>query len=130
MKKGAGTPENKEMAFRVYALFGGKNIQHILERLRCRNALEISAQTLYEWKREGNWDERMKATPAEPEFLSFNERMLRRLMEVIERYERRFDKEAGDQAAYAYANLVRVALELSGRMHSWEKDVPDIQDKK
>jgi len=128
MTKGIGTPENREAAYRVYALFGGKNIRQILGRLEWKHGLKISAQTLYEWKDEGGWDKRIAESAAEDE-LTFNERMLGRVLRLIERYDRHFAAEgpARDaQTAYAYTNLIRTAMELRRRMNGWETERPPV----
>jgi hypothetical protein len=125
MKKGIGTPENREIAFGVYFLFGGKNIPRIIERLERAHGLKVSAQTLYEWKREGGWDERIgrdNALREDTGLLTFDEKMMRRIFSLIEKYERFFETNASvdNQAAYAYTNLLRAAIELSKRMKIWE----------
>jgi hypothetical protein len=125
MTKGIGTPENRETAYRVFALFGGRNIKQILGRLQWKHDIEISAQTLYEWKKEGQWEERMART-AGTDVLTFNEQMLGRVLRLIRRYDVHF---AGGpvnnaQAAYAYTNLIRTAMELARRMNRWESAEP------
>jgi|GEM_PF-7134973 len=79
MQKGIGTQANRETAYRVFALFGGRNIKQILGRLEWQHEIKISAQTLYDWKNEGRWEERM-ARSTEDEMLTFNERMLGRAL--------------------------------------------------
>jgi hypothetical protein len=125
-QKGVGTPENREAAYTVYALFGGRNIKQILGRLEWKHGLRISAQTLYEWKKEGKWDARI-AVGGEQDVLTFNERMLKRVLRLIGMYDRHFasgDSAKDAQAAYAYTNLIRTAMELKRRMNRWESECP------
>jgi len=133
MKKGIGTPENRELAFAVYTLFGGRNIHRILIRLEHVHGLSLSARTLYKWKDEGNWDGRLGRAgaagkcPPMREVLTFEERLLSRVMGLLEKYERHFetnDAVRDAQAAYAYTNLLRAAMELSRRMKFWETKGP------
>lgn len=129
MKKGVGTPENRELAFRVYSLFGGRNIHRMLCRLEHMHGLAISARTLYKWKEQENWEARMGPRDglSAPGVLTFEERLLLRVMSLIEKYELYFetnDAVKDIQAAYAYTNLLRTAIELSRKMKFWETKDP------
>lgn len=134
MKKGIGTPENRELAYRVYALMAGRNIPRILYRLEMRHKLEISARTLYKWKEEGDWDRRMAGEDpngrgtAPDGVMTLEERMLMKITGLMEKYEQCFEgREAAPdaQSAYAYTNLARAALEIARKMKPWEiKDPP------
>jgi len=128
MNKGTGTPENRELAFMAYALFGGKNIPKVLQRLQALHGIRISARTLYRWRDEGGWQERMAALAggsSAAHELTFDERMLGRMMSLIERFEAELAKKGADsQTAYAYTNLVRTAIELSRNMAPWESRPP------
>jgi hypothetical protein len=121
MKK--GTPDAKELAFRVYAEHGGINIPLILENLKHTYKLEITERTLYEWKQAGDWKARVKRAMEEKrefqegELLGLEERMMGKLLKQIERYEGHMHgPEIDNQAAYAYVNMIRIALELAGRI--------------
>ena len=131
MKKGIGTPENRELAFRVYAFFGGRNIPRVLRRLFSEHDIDISARTLHDWKNEGNWDERIRtAVRGElpgTDMLTFDEKMLKRIIGIVGRYESQIKTGASldNQAAYAYTNLVKTAIELARNMKRWEKKEHD-----
>ena len=127
VKKGDGTPENREAAFEVYAFFGGSGIKRILNRLEAMHGLDISERTLYEWKEEGGWDLRLGGRK-DSERITFRERMFLKVMDHIERYEKKFSENPSatdNQASYAYTNLLRTALELSGSMRHWESRDPE-----
>jgi hypothetical protein len=126
MTKGIGTPEIREVAFRVYDLFGGRKIEKVLGRLKREHGIEISKKTLYEWKKEGRWEERM-ARSDEQGLLTFNEQMLKRVLRLIRKYDVHFaggGSVKDSQAAYAYINLIRTAMELKRRLNSWETASP------
>lgn len=127
-KRTVGTPENRELAFRVYAAMEGKDIPRVLDRLKREYGLSISAQTLYRWRREGGWALRMSGRDAE-EPSAFELRMFNRLMRLIERYEADLDKmpRVGTQEVFAYANLARAAMELSKRLPPEAKDPEEMR---
>ena len=109
MKKGEASEEDIERAFRVYAGEGGRNIKNILGRLQSECGLKISAQTLYNWKRERGWERRM----GEPS--SIHEKMLVSLSRTIKKFEAEMEKaeKPDPQTVYAYINMLRAASELS-----------------
>ncbi|MDP2166872.1 MAG: hypothetical protein Q8J64_00895 [Thermodesulfovibrionales bacterium] len=109
MKKGAATAENMERAFRAYAEAGGRNVKEILKRLEAEFGLKISARTLYEWKRDGDWHRRMGRAA------SVHEDMLIRLSRMINKFEREMEikGKADPQTVYAYVNMLKAACELS-----------------
>ena len=121
MRKGLGTPQNRELAYKVFALFGGKNVHKILSRLDHAYDISMSARTLYQWKDEGGWDKRLATGQ---DVMTFNELTLRRLNRIIQKHERHYDsneKAVGNaQLAYAYTNLVKAALSVSRGMELWE----------
>jgi hypothetical protein len=101
-----GTPENRER-------FGGKDMPGMIEALKAEHGLEISLQTLYQWRRDWDWDGRLALSASTHE-----ERMLYKLMGLIEKYERHMGKsdKPDPQAAYAYTNLISAFLNLTGKM--------------
>ena len=103
MSKGIGTPQNRELAYRAYAQFGGRNIPAILECLKQEHGIKISTQTLYVWKREGDWEGRLRSHPT-----SFEEKTLISMMGLIETLERRLSesKTMDPQAVFAYTRMV------------------------
>jgi hypothetical protein len=123
-----GTPENRELAFRVYAAMGGRDIPRVLDRLKSDYGLSISAQTLYRWRSEGGWELRMTGRDSE-EPSAFELRLFNRLMRLIERYEADLDRRpnVGSQEAFAYANLARAAIELSKRLPPEAKDPEEMR---
>lgn len=125
MKKGVGTRENRERAYRLYREHGGRDIRAVLGKLQSRYGLKISAQTLYKWRREGKWTDRM--AEGEPE--SFDLGMFGRLVRLIEKYEGYLEGKAGvdNQAAYAYTNMIRTAMELSARIGPARTDPEEMK---
>lgn len=121
MSRGIGTPENREMAFRVYARFGGRNIPGILERLKKEHGLRISAQTLYQWKRDGEWAEKLLDSGP-----SFEEGVLLKLMGLIERFERHLQTapRMDAQAIFAYTNMINTFFNLSDKLRPFIKTDP------
>lgn len=113
MSKPKGTPENRELAFVVYARFGGRNVPAMLERLVKEHGLRISMNTLYRWKREGDWEARLENK--EP---TFEERTLLKLMGLMERVERRLAESPAvePQAVYAYTNMVNTFFNLAKKL--------------
>jgi hypothetical protein len=111
--RGIGTRENREMAFRVYAQMGGRDVHGILKRLREEHGIGISAHTYYAWKREGDWEKRLEGQDP-----SFEERTLVRMMGLIEVLERRIAKGQKINPAdiYAYTGLVNTFFRHSRRM--------------
>jgi hypothetical protein len=130
MKKGEGTLQNKETAFGIYREHGGRNIPLIIRHLGEEHGIRVSEHTLYEWMKDGDWKERLKRAEeerdkfCESELLDFDEKMLKKILRQIERYERHLDTNApvDNQAAYAYTNMIRTAMELSGKIRH-EKEV-------
>jgi hypothetical protein len=108
-----GTPENREKAYEVYERFGGKDMPGMIEALKAEHGLEISLQTLYQWRRDWDWDGRLALSASTHE-----ERMLYKLMGLIEKYERHMGKsdKPDPQAAYAYTNLISAFLNLTGKI--------------
>jgi hypothetical protein len=108
-----GTPENREKAYSVYERFGGKDMPGMLEVLKNEHGLEISLQTLYQWRRDWDWNGRLALSASTHE-----ESMLHRLMGLIDKYERHLRKvdSPDPQAAYAYTNLISAFLNLTGKM--------------
>jgi hypothetical protein len=119
-----GTPENRELAYSVYERFGGKDMPGMLESLKKKHNIEISLQTLYQWRRDWDWDGRLALSASTHE-----ERMLFKLMGLIEKYERLLSKgeKPDPQAAYAYTNLIGAFLNLSGRMPTKGRSQEEIQ---
>lgn len=91
----------RELAFGVYARFGGRNVRGMLEGLEREHGLKITRQTLHRWRGEGGWDERLRAM--EPEQCMLND-----LREVIDKLKRQMRRSAKvePQVAYAYANML------------------------
>jgi hypothetical protein len=52
--------ELKELAFGVYAQYGGRNIRGMLGYLEKKHGLQITRQTLNRWRAEGHWDQRLR----------------------------------------------------------------------
>jgi hypothetical protein len=81
-----GTPDARELAFRVYAEHGGRNIPLILENLKHTCKLDITERTLYEWKQEGDWKDRVKRAMEDKrefqdgELMGLEERMMGKLL--------------------------------------------------
>lgn len=127
-KKTVGTPENREVAFRVYSAMSGKDIPRVLDRLKREYGISISMQTLYRWRREGGWALRMTGREAE-EPSAFELRLFNRLMRLIERYEADIERRpnVGSQEVFAYANLARAAIELSKRLPPEAKDPEEMR---
>jgi hypothetical protein len=129
MTKGTGTRENRELAFEVFRLFGGRGVERMLGRLKWAHDIDISERTLYEWKTEGRWEERLDAEARGAEqVLTVREKMLASVLALIEKHERQFSKEgaiADAQATYAYTNLLRTAMELASKMTRWESTRPE-----
>lgn len=132
--KGIGTPENKEKAFQIYREFGGRNVPKILRELKTRHGIGIRTSTFYEWKRDGNWDERMKRADAEKEdveyeSLSFPEKMFRDLLKRKEAYEQYFRGLAPDRmdnhAQYAYNHILKTLAELADKVKPEEAADPE-----
>jgi hypothetical protein len=119
-----GTQENRKAAYAVYERFGGRDIAGIIECLKNEHNIDISAQTLHQWKRDGNWNEALADTVG-----SHEERMLLKLMGLIEKYEHHLVE--GDkpdpQAAYAYTNLIDSFLRLSSKMPRREASLEEMQ---
>ncbi|MDP2168016.1 MAG: hypothetical protein Q8J64_06770 [Thermodesulfovibrionales bacterium] len=107
-----GTPEKRETAYKAYAASEGEDIKVLLRRLRDEHGIMISATTFYKWKREGDW---LQRAAREKSGLRYGETMLLRLNKLIEKFERRMDKDEDvePQAVYAYVNAVRAAVTLS-----------------
>jgi hypothetical protein len=137
MKKGEGTPENREATFSVYKEHGGRNIPLIIRHLKGEHGISISEQTLYEWMKDGDWKARLKRTEEERdkflegELLGFDEKMLKKILRQIERYERHLDTDSkvDNQAAYAYINMIRTAMELSSKIRPEKKVVPEEHER-
>ena len=108
-----GTPENREKAYGIYERFGGKDMPGMIKALKAEHGLEISLQTLYQWRRDWDWDSRLALSASTHE-----ERMLFKLMGLIEKYEQHMSKsdKPDPQAAYAYSNLIAAFLNLSGKI--------------
>jgi hypothetical protein len=132
MKKGEGTKDNRELVFGMYAEHGGRNIPLIIRRLGEEHHIRISEQTLYEWMRDGDWKARLKRAEDEKgkfcreELLDLDEQMLRKILRQIERYEQHLDTGTppDNQAAYAYINMIRTAMELSNKIKPEKKVDP------
>ncbi|MDP2168732.1 MAG: hypothetical protein Q8J64_10430 [Thermodesulfovibrionales bacterium] len=109
MKKGIGSKENMETAKKVYLEEEGRNIYRILERLDTEHGLKISAQTLYAWRAGGNWQAKADAC--------LEHYIMRGLIRLIKKYERDMEnsQRPDAQAAYAYINMVKTAVTLSGK---------------
>jgi hypothetical protein len=97
-----GTPENRELAYSVYERFGGKDMPGMLECLKNEHNIEISLQTLYQWRRDLEWDGRLAISTS-----THKERMLLKLVGLIDKHECHLCKsdKPDPQAAYAYTNL-------------------------
>jgi hypothetical protein len=108
-----GTTENRELAYSVYERFGGRDIAGMLEALKEEHSVDISAQTLHQWKRDGNWNEALADRAG-----SHEERIFLKLTGLIEKYEQHLIEGKGPdpQAAYAYTNLISVFLNLRGKI--------------
>jgi hypothetical protein len=133
MKKGEGTPENKEAAFGVYMEHGGRNIPLMIRHLGEEHGIKVSEHTLYDWMKEGDWKARLKRAEderkefLEGELLDFDQKMLKKILRQIERYERHLDTDSrvDNQAAYAYTNMIRTAMELAGKIKPERKRSPE-----
>jgi hypothetical protein len=128
-KTPAGTPENRELAFRTYAAMGGRDIPGVLERLRKDYGLDISAQTLYRWRKEGGWALRMPPEEKRGETSGFELRLFHRLARLIERYEAELERrpKVESQEIFAYAGLARAALEVSRKLPPAAKDPGELR---
>jgi transposase-like protein len=126
------TPEARELAFRLYAENGGRDIPKVLERLRRNHGVDITEQTLHEWKRQGGWKERMEQSLEgrrefhDRELVGLEERMMGRLIRQIEKYELYMQAPHVDnQASFAYTNMIRTAIELAGRIRPEKRTDPE-----
>jgi hypothetical protein len=108
-----GTQENRELAFIVYERYGGRDIKGMLDCLKNEHNIDITAQTLHQWKRDGNWNEALADRAG-----SHEERIYLKLTGLIEKFEQHLTGGGGPdaQAAYAYTNLIDSFLRLSSRM--------------
>jgi hypothetical protein len=93
--------ELKELAYGVYAQYGGRNIRGMLGYLEKKYGLQITRQTLNRWRAEGLWDARLRDT--EP-----MQSVLGDIHEVIDRLRReiRSASDVDPQLVYAYASMV------------------------
>jgi hypothetical protein len=119
-----GTTENRELAYSVYERFGGRDIAGMLECLKREHNIDITAQTLHQWKRDGNWNEALADRAS-----SHEERIFLKLTGLIEKFERHLIEGKGPdpQAAYAYTNLIDAFLRLSSKMPRRGRSQEEIQ---
>jgi hypothetical protein len=117
-----GTTENRELAYNVYERYGGRDIAGMLECLNKEHSIDISAQTLHQWKRDGNWNEALADRAG-----SHEERIFLKLTGLIEKFEQHLIEGKGPdpQAAYAYTNLIDAFLRLSSKLPKWGKEADD-----
>jgi len=126
--------KNKDLAFDVYRQMGG-NTEGTLRELKKRG-LSLTKKTFNDWRKKFRFDERLKEADlerqrAEDSQLSFEEKMMLKLLAQIEKYERYFDSKSGidNQAVYAYTNLLKTVIELSRKMKpkKQKKDLAEMQ---
>jgi hypothetical protein len=101
MKKEKIPDPNREIAFDVYAGYGGRNIRGMLGHLEKKHGMKITRQTLNRWRAEGHWDQRLR--DKEP-----IESVLGDIHEVIDRLRReiRSSSDVDPQMIYAYASMI------------------------
>jgi len=127
MQRGIGTPENREVAFMLYAQSGGRDVHGILKRLREEHGIKISANTYYAWKREGEWEKRIEGQNP-----TFEERTLIRMMGLIEAIERRIagGRSLNPQDVYAYTSMVNTFFRHSKRLRPAMRVSPEEMRRK
>lgn len=136
MIKGEGTLKAREKAFGVYMEHGGRNIPLIIRHLNDEHGIRISEQTLYEWMKDGEWKACLKRSQEERqgfenELLDFDQRMLKKILRQIERYERHLDTDSrvDNQAAYAYTNMIRTAMDLANKIKPERNADPEAHER-
>ena len=92
---------NRELAFGVYAEYGGRNFRGMQGHLEKKYGLQITRQTLNRWREEGLWDARLR--DKEP-----MQSVLGDIHEVIDRLRReiRSSSDVNPQLVYAYASMI------------------------
>jgi len=113
--------ESRELAFRSYKKCGG-NVEATLRDLE-KEGLNLSKPTFYEWIEKFNFKDRLKNADAENQKtaeiqVGFEQKMLKKLVAQLEKYEKYFDEnpELDNQATYAYTNLLKVLIEISRKL--------------
>ncbi len=128
--KGKAVRDNLDLAYDIYCDKGGNVSQTIIELER--RGLRLSRPTMDKWITDYRFKERFQDANAERQRaadnqLTFEQRMMSKLVSQIEKYEKYLDETTGvdNQATYAYTNLLKVVVELSRKIKVKENRDPD-----
>ncbi|MDA8155578.1 MAG: hypothetical protein M0Z52_03860 [Actinomycetota bacterium] len=136
-RKGKAIRQNIEMAYGVYCLLGG-NVAKTQKELEKRG-LKLSRPSLDKWIKDYRFEERMKQADAERQEaedcqLSLEQKMMKKLLRQIERYEEYLDSlpinQMDHQATYALTNLYKTVVELSRKAKGVDAKSPATLRKK
>ena len=131
--KGKAVRENIDLAFDVYCTHGGNESRTLIELER--RGFRLQRATLRDWIKKYRFKERRAEVEAERQTagdsqLSFEQKMLRKLIKQIEKYERYFETtDIDNQAMYAYTNLLKTVVELSRKVKAKETDPEEFKKK-
>lgn len=121
--------ENRESACKKYCDCGG-NVELTLRELK-KEGLSLSKPTFYNWMEKFNFEERRKKIDIEMQKvndlnLSFEDSMLKSLLDRKTAYEAYFEKSAeptDHQAQYAYAGIIKTILDIKVRMGEFKSSL-------
>ena len=128
--KGKAVRDNLDLAYDIYCDKGGNVSQTIIELER--RGLRLSRPTMDKWIADYRFKERFQDANAERQRaadnqLTFEQRMMSKLVSQIEKYEKYLEETTGvdNQATYAYTNLLKVVVELSRKIKVKENRDPE-----
>lgn len=111
--------EAQEKAFELYRRLGG-NMSAVHKQLN-KDGHRISLPTLYDWKKEFKWDDRMARADAKAglEDLPLEQKILHALIAQKEKYERYLDSITGvdNQAQFAYTNILKTIIDVKRKLN-------------